>query len=535
MRFGRAGSPPPHPTARRARSARFNCATRAGIAGQSLSDLGWIEKRFSELLLISISTRTIPLPRCRIMKTTLAIVVTVLCLSLAAHKTYAVVPPPDGGYPGLNTAEGQNALLNLGAGAANTAVGWRSLLNDSGGSYNTAVGSGTLLFNANGNANIAIGTAALLFNTVGTDNTAVGVAALLNNDSTGTGIGSFNSAFGAHALEHNTDGQSNSAFGNYALSSNTTGMLNTAIGLGSLLSNTDGSANTAIGFDAMLSNTSGQQNTATGWNALYFNTVGTFNTANGMNALVANTAGISNTAIGWGALLNNENGNNNSAIGVRAGQDITGDFNISIGSQVSGVAGESNTIRIGDNLPNQTAESACYVGGIHNQVSANGLTVLVNADGKLGTTVSSRRFKEAIEPVDQASEALFALRPVIFRYKKEIDPLGVRQFGLVAEEVEKVNPDLVGRDVEGKPTVVRYDQVNAMLLNEFLKEHRKNEEQAVIIARLERQIQALTAGLQKVSAQVAATNEAAGMRRDIDRLSRTLAATSVSAAVADVN
>ena len=367
-------------------------------------------------------------------------------------------------------------------------------------SYNTALGAGTLLFNVTGNTNVAIGTAALLFNTVGIDNTAVGVAALLNNDSTGFGVGSFNSAFGAHALEHNTHGQSNSAFGNYALSSNTTGMLNTAIGLGSLLSNTDGSANTAVGFDAMLSNTTGQQNTATGWNALY----GTFNTANGMNTLVANTDGISNTAIGWGALLNNQNGNNNTAIGVRAGQNVTGEFNISIGSQVGGVAGESNTIRIGDNLPNQTEESACYIGGIHNQVSANGLTVLVNANGKLGTTVSSRRFKEAIEPVAEASEAVFALRPVSFRYKKEIDPLGTRQFGLVAEEVEKVNPDLVGRDVEGKPTAVRYDQVNAMLLNEFLKEHRKNEEQAGTIARLEQQVEGLTAGLQKVSAQLAA-------------------------------
>jgi endosialidase-like protein len=438
----------------------------------------------------------------------LPVLFTVLWLSLVADKSHAVVPPPDGGYPGLNTAEGQNALLNLGAGVANTAVGWRSLQNDTDGSYNTALGAGTLLFNVTGNTNVAIGTAALLLNRVGTDNTAVGVAALLNNDSTGFGVGSFNSAFGAHALEHNTDGQSNSAFGNYALSSNTTGMLNTAIGLGSLLSNTDGSANTAIGFDAMLSNTSGQQNTATGWNALYFNTVGVFNTANGMNALVANTDGISNTAVGWGALLNNQSGNNNTAIGVRAGQNITGEFNISIGSQVSGVAGESNTIRIGDTLPDQTEQSACYIGGIHNQVSANGLTVLVNANGKLGTTVSSRRFKEAIESVDQASEALFALRPVSFRYKKEIDPLGIRQFGLVAEEVERVNPDLVTRDVEGKPTAVRYDQINALLLNEFLKEHRKNEEQAMTIRRLEQQIEALTAGLQKVSAQIAPTSPA---------------------------
>ena len=430
-------------------------------------------------------------------------VLTLLSLSLAAHTAHGVVPPPDGGYPGFNTAEGQNALFNLETGVANTAVGWRSLQSDTGGGYNTAVGAGTLLFNSTGNANTAIGTAALLFNTIGTDNTAVGVAALLSNDSLGTGVGSFNSAFGAHALESNTDGQANSAFGNHALGSNTTGFTNTAIGLGAMFNNTEGSNNTAIGFDSLLSNTFGNQNTATGWNALYFNTVGHFNTANGLNALVANTEGLSNTGLGWGALLTNTTGSNNTAIGVRAGEAITGDFNICIGSQVNGVAGESNRIRIGDNLPAQTDESSCYIGGIHNQVAVNGFTVLVNASGKLGTTVSSRRFKEEIEPLDEASEVLFALRPVSFRYKKEFDPAGSRQFGLVAEEVEKLNPDLVGHDPEGKATAVRYDQINTMLLNEFLKEHRKNEEQAVIISRLEHQIEALTAGLQKVTAQLA--------------------------------
>jgi hypothetical protein len=323
-------------------------------------------------------------------------------------------------------------------------------------------------------------------------------------------LGSFNSAFGAHALQSNTDGQSNSAFGNLALAANTIGLGNTGIGVGALFSNTEGSNNTAIGYDSLLSNTTGNQNTATGWNALYHNTIGLFNTANGLNALLANTEGLSNTALGWGALLVNETGSNNTAIGVRAGQDITGDFNICIGSQVSGPAGEDHTIRIGDNLPAQTEESACYIGGIHNQVASNGLTVLVNSTGKLGTTVSSRRFKEEIKSLDEASEVLFALKPVSFRYRKEIDPVGLRQFGLVAEDVEKVNPDLVGRDAEGKPTAVRYDQVNAMLLNEFLKEHRKNEQQAASIARLEQQIEALTNGLHKVSAQLAAMSPSGG-------------------------
>lgn len=431
----------------------------------------------------------------------LPILFTLLSLQ-AAHRSQAVVPPPDGGYPGFNTAEGQSALFNLGTGVANTAVGWRSLQSDSDGSYNTGLGAGTLLFNSTGNANTAIGTAALLFNTSGTENTAVGVAALLNNDSNGAGVGSFNAAFGAHALQNNTDGQANSAFGNYAMFSNTSGFTNTAIGLGSMLNNTEGSNNTAIGFDSLLSNTTGNQNTATGWNALYFNTVGHFNTANGLNALVANTEGLSNTGVGWGALLTNTTGSNNTAIGVRAGQDITGDFNICIGSQVNGIAGESNRIRIGDNLPAQTGESSCYLGGIHNQVAVNGLTVLVNSSGKLGTTVSSRRFKEEIEPLAKVSEALFELKPVSFRYRKEIDPAGTRHFGLVAEDVEKVNPELVGRDGEGKPTAVRYDQINAMLLNEFLKEHRKNQERQANIERQQKQIEALAAIVKEQSAQI---------------------------------
>ena len=440
----------------------------------------------------------------------LSLVLTLLSLSVTAHRLQAVVPPPDGGYPGFNTAEGKNALFSLGTGVANTAVGWYSLQADSDGSYNTGLGAGTLLFHSTGNGNTAIGTAALLFNTIGTENTAVGVAALLNNDSTGNGVGSFNAAFGAHALQNNTDGQVNSAFGNYALFSNTTGFTNTAIGSGALLNNTEGSNNTGVGYDSLLSNTGGNQNTATGWNALYFNTVGHFNTANGLNALVSNTEGLSNTALGWGALLSNQTGGNNTAIGVRAGQDITGDFNICIGSQVSGLAGEDNTIRIGDNLP---AESACYIGGIYNQATSNGFTVLVNSTGKLGTTVSSRRFKEEITPLDQASELLFALKPVSFRYRKEIDPVGVRQFGLVAEDVEKVNPDLVGRDAEGKPTAVRYDQVNAMLLNEFLKEHQKVEKLEATVASLAATVKEQAAQIQKVSAQIEVSEFATGRTR----------------------
>jgi hypothetical protein len=161
-----------------------------------------------------------------------------------------------------------------------------------------------------------------------------------------------------------------------------------------------------------------------------------------------------------------------------------------------------HVICIGDNVSGANVSNSCYIGSIFGQTSASGIPVLINSSNRLGTTTSSKRFKEAIKPMDKASEAVFSLKPVAFRYKKDIDPAGTPQLGLVAEDVDKVNPDLVVRDKEGKPYSVRYDQVNAMLLNEFLKEHRKNEEQEATIMRLQKQVEALTAGLQKVSAQL---------------------------------
>ena len=150
--------------------------------------------------------------------------------------------------------------------------------------------------------------------------------------------------------------------------------------------------------------------------------------------------------------------------------------------------------------------NSCYIGQIFGATSASGIPVLINSSNRLGTTTSSKRFKDAIKPMDKASEALFALKPVAFRYKKDIDPAGTPQLGLVAEDVDKVNPDLVVRDTEGKPYSVRYDQMNAMLLNEFLKEHRRVEQQRkdfeAALAQQQKQIEALTAGLQKVSAQL---------------------------------
>jgi hypothetical protein len=146
--------------------------------------------------------------------------------------------------------------------------------------------------------------------------------------------------------------------------------------------------------------------------------------------------------------------------------------------------------------------NSCFIGNIFGATASSGTAVFINSDGKLGTTTSSRRFKQEIKPMDQLSEALFALKPVSFSYKKDIDPAGTSQLGLVAEDVERVNPDLIVRDKEGKPYSVRYDQVNAMLLNEFLKEHKKVQDLESRLAQQEHQIECLSAGLQKVNAQL---------------------------------
>jgi trimeric autotransporter adhesin len=308
------------------------------------------------------------------------------------------------------------------------------------------------------------------------------------------GYPNFTTAEGTRALFSLTTGSANTAVGWYSLFSNAENSFNTAIGAGALLFNS-GDANTAVGAAALLFNTIGVQNTATGAAALLNNTEGNFNTAVGQNALFTNTTGGSNTAIGFGALFSNT-GSLNIALGVNAGANLTtGDNNIDIGSV--GAATEANTIHIGT----QGTHAVTYIAGISGAVVV-GTPVVVDANGRLGVAVSSQRFKDEVTPMEKASEAVLALKPVTFRYKKEFDPSGAIQFGLVAEEVEKINPDLVVRDRDGKPNSVRYEQVNAMLLNEFLKEHRKNEEQQAIIERQQKQIEALTAGLQKVSAQL---------------------------------
>ncbi len=337
----------------------------------------------------------------------------------------------------FNTFLGEDALLDH-SGVSNTAIGWHALKNTANSAWNTAIGSGAL--EAGG----------------GYDNTATGVAALGDNL-----------------------GHSNTATGSSALSFNTAGSDNTATGFSALGSNSTGDFNVANGMWALTSNTTGAKNTATGYGALFSSTTSDFNTASGYSALSANTTGSNNTAFGYSALSANTGGNN-IALGSAAGRKLTtGNQNIDIGN--IGVAGESRTIRIGTAVD----QTATFIAGISGSTVAGGVGVVVDTNGHLGTVVSSARFKEAIKPMAKASEGILSLQPVTFRYKHDLDPDGIPQFGLVAEQVAKVNPDLVARDDQGKPYTVRYEAVNAMLLNEFLKEHRTVEELKTTVAKQE--------------------------------------------------
>jgi trimeric autotransporter adhesin len=337
-------------------------------------------------------------------KTTALFVIPLLLACFAMRSSpnaFGVVPPPDGGYPGFNTAEGQNALSGLTTGVGNTAVGWFSLFSNNDGSFNTAVGAGTLLFNV---GNQASGE--------GTQNTGVGTAALLNN-------------------------------------------------------------------------TNGVENTATGTTALLNNATGNSNVATGVRALFSNTTGSNNIAIGGSALPNNTSGNFNIAVGAGAGGAITNAFNcIAIGHQGANVS------------------QSCFIGNIRNAVVApDAMPVLIDSAGKLGTTNgSARRFKTQIKPMDNASEAILALKPVTFYYRG--DNSNAPQFGLIAEDVVEVNPELAVRDETGELVTVRYDAVNAMLLNEFLKEHRNVQELKATLVQQQKEIAALIAHIKEQDAKI---------------------------------
>jgi hypothetical protein len=318
------------------------------------------------------------------------------------------------------------------------------------------------------------------------------------NSFVGGGAGNFtmtgtqNTANGGAALSANTTGSGNTASGTYALYNNSSGNYNTAIGDGALNYNTTGDANTGIGLAALNGNTSGSRNTAEGFAALSHNN-GSLNTANGYGALTANTVGGYNTACGAYSLGSATGGARNIALGYQAGFNITtGDNNIDIGN--TGVSDEGSTIRIGV----QGTQTATFVAGIYDVTLSVGAEVYVNSSGQLGTKPSSRQFKQDIRAMADASDVLLALRPVAFRYKAELDPKGTPQFGLIAEEVDKVNPDLVVHDEQHGIYTVRYEAVNAMLLNEFLKQHRKLEEQNGEIAIQNAEIGALKEKAAKV-------------------------------------
>ena len=298
------------------------------------------------------------------------------------------------------------------------------------------------------------------------------------------------------------DGSSNTGFGNGALDSNLV-TDNTGIGYFALATNTVGLQNTATGSNALFSNGSGGDNTATGYKALGDCNAGSHNTAVGSMALRFVTNNGTNTAVGYSALLNTT-GAGNIALGAFAGGNVAvGSSNIEIGN--NGANNDAGRIRIGTKGTHQSA----FIAGISGVTVANGVGVVVNNQGQLGTLTSSACYKEAIKPMDKASEAILSLEPVTFRYKHDLDPDRIPQFGLVAEQVEKVNPDLVARDEQGKPYTVRYEAVNAMLLNEFLKEHKRVQEQTetnlkqdATIAQQQKEIQTLTEALKAQAEQL---------------------------------
>jgi hypothetical protein len=260
--------------------------------------------------------------------------------------------------------------------------------------------------------------------------------------------------------------------------------------------------NTACGHDSLYNLSTGIYNTAFGDDTLHGSTAGNNNTAVGWHAMTDNATGSMNTGIGCDALANTSTGGVNIAIGFRAGFNITtGSNNIDIGN--GGVVGDTNSIRIGT----RSIQRNTAIAGISGSVIPNGVGVIIDTIGHLGTIQSSERYKEAVQPMDESSEAILALQPVTFRYKKELDPAGIPQFGLVAEQVAKVKPDLVVRDDEGRPETVRYEAVNAMLLNEFLKEHSRVQMLEVTVAQQQKQIEQLTTGLQEQAKQIQKAND----------------------------
>jgi trimeric autotransporter adhesin len=398
----------------------------------------------------------------------LIIILPVLACFALLPGARAVSPAPDGCYSNFTTAEGCNALQNLVGGAGNTGLGWDALFSDVSGSFNTGVGGGALIFNdadsntavgaaalllnTTGTENTAVGTDALVFNTIASDNNAIGSFALFNNDSSGNGFANFNNAHGRSSLGDNVDGNENNAFGDLALTSNVSGSMNSAFGDDALDGNTTGSGNVAVGKEAGNSIIDGNDNVVLGHNA-----------------------GIGLT-----------HASNNIAIGVEEAGPFT-DF-----------------------------DDTCFIGSIFGEPTSDPGTqtaVYVDQFNVIGIFNSSRQYKHDIQAMDKASEAIFSLKPVTFKFNSDVK--GTIQYGLIAEDVAQVDPQLVVRK-NGEIVTVRYEQINSMLLNEFLKEHKKVEEQQASINQLKGEMQTMIAQLkeqaaqiQKVSAQIEVNKPAA--------------------------
>jgi hypothetical protein len=364
--------------------------------------------------------------------------------------------PPDvvNSDAGGNTAMGGDALFYLTSGLYNTAVGSEALVSNTTGSTNTAVGLNALFNNTSGSANSAVGFAALFKNTTGTWNSAFGQGALYSNTTGGN-----NTASGVNALFENTTGEYNTADGVQALFATTTGGYNTASGYQALYANTTGGGNTAVGATALLSSTTAYNNSAFGSAALHGNTTGAQNAGFGAYSLHQNTVGSNNVAVGYSAMYNNTSGANNVAIGLNAGYNLTsGSNNIDISNE--GSAGDSGTIKIGA----ASTQTKTFIAGIENS-KVTGAAVYVTSSGQLGVLASSERYKTDIAPMGSKTGNLERLRPVTFHLKS--DPHGALQYGLIAEEVDKVYPELVIRDDAGQIQGVRYDELAPMLLNEM--------------------------------------------------------------------
>src|SRR6266508_3030332 len=385
------------------------------------------------------------------LKLTRLIVPLLVCLGLAPI-AQAVNPPPDGGYPGFNTAEGDYSLFNLTTGQFNTAIGFNALRSNTTGNHNVAFGLNTLLFNTTGTGNMGVGGGCLRSNLTGNNNTAVGYQ---------------------------------------AMSANTV------------------SDNSAIGYQALFHNMTGTGNVANGFQAAFANAGGSYNTANGWLALPGNTSGIWNVADGAFALGNNDTGSYNVAVGVQAGLGITsGDRNTCLGTTTcGGTTTADNVVCVGWGAAGENISDRAYIPNIGQFAQASGggvefVTVRLT-DGKLGHSLSSRRYKEDIKSMGDASELIYKLKPVSFRYKKTPEQQSDNlDYGLIAEDVAEIDPQLAIRNGKGQIESLRYLAVYNMMLNEFLKEHRKVEAQQATIAELKSTMDVLTAQLKEQAAQI---------------------------------